>query len=58
MPKRFESKDVTDQGCQYVNDRAFFKQIDWVGDERVKRLIITWNIFNAVRTTLIKFEIC
>ena len=49
--QRLEAENVTDQRGQYVDDRAFFEQIDWISDERIESLWIARHVYASIRSS-------
>ena len=55
--QRFKSKHIPYQGSQHVNYRAFFKQINRIGNKGKETGIVTRNVFYAISATLVVIQI-
>ena len=48
VAQSLETEHVADQGGQNVGDGTLFEQVEGVGDERIERLLVPRDVFDAV----------
>jgi len=52
-----EAEHVADQRGEDVDHRAFLEQVDGVGNERVKSLVVAGHVFDRVGATFVVVEV-